>query len=188
MAEINAFRAIRYDLARVGSLGDVAAPPYDVIDPPLQDALYPKSPYNVIRLQLNKETRADAGGNQRYTRAAGHLRDWLAEGVLTQDAAPGLYVYHQQFDVEGRSFTRRGFMAKVRLERFGEGKIFPHEETMPGPKADRLKLMHAAAMNLSPIFGLFPDEDDAVQPRLAQAVLPSPPLPAPAHLRVANPP
>jgi uncharacterized protein (DUF1015 family) len=186
MAEINAFRAFRYDLARVGALGDVVAPPYDVIDPPLQDALYAKSPYNVIRLELNKETPADREGNDRYSRAAGHLRDWLAEGVLTQDAAPALYVYHQQFEVEGKAFTRRGFMAKVRLERFGAGKIFPHEETMPGPKADRLKLMHATATNLSQIFGLFPDEDDAVQARLEQAVLRSPPLQATDHLGVVN--
>jgi len=34
MADIRAFRAFRYDLGRVGSLGDVIAPPYDVIDPP----------------------------------------------------------------------------------------------------------------------------------------------------------
>jgi uncharacterized protein (DUF1015 family) len=186
MAEINAFRAYRYDLARVGSLGDVTAPPYDVIDPPLQDALYAKSPYNVIRMELNKETPADAEGHDRYTRAAGHLRDWLAEGVLTQDAAPALYVYHQQFEVEGRAFTRRGFMARARLERFGEGKIFPHEETMPGPKADRLKLMHATAMNFSQIFGLFPDEEDAVQGRLESATLRTPPLQATDHLGVVN--
>jgi uncharacterized protein (DUF1015 family) len=186
MAEINAFRAFRYDLARVDALGDVVAPPYDVIDPPLQDALYAKSPYNVIRLELNKETPADSDSNNRYTRAAGHLRDWLAEGVLTQDAAPALYVYHQQFEVEGRTFTRKGFMARVRLEKIGEGKIYPHEETMPGPKADRLKLMHATAMNLSQVFGLFPDEEDVVQDRLEQAVLRTPPLQATDHLGVVN--
>jgi uncharacterized protein (DUF1015 family) len=186
MAEINAFRAFRYDLARVGALSDVVAPPYDVIDTPLQDDLYAKSPYNIIRLELNKETPADNETNSRYTRAAGHLRDWLAEGVLTQDAAPALYVYHQQFEVEGQSFTRRGVMARVRLEPFGKGRIFPHEETMPGPKADRLKLMHATAMNLSQIFGLFPDPEDAVQSRLEEAVLRSPPLQATDHLGVVN--
>jgi uncharacterized protein (DUF1015 family) len=186
MAEISAFRALRFDLARVGALGDVVAPPYDVIDPPLQDDLYAKSPYNVIRLELNKESPADSEGNNRYTRAASHLRDWLAEGVLTQDSAPALYVYHQQFEVEGRTFTRRGFMARTRLEPFGTGKIFPHEETLPGPKADRLRLMHATAMNLSQIFGLFPDVEDAVQGRLDRAVLRSPPLQATDHLGVVN--
>jgi uncharacterized protein (DUF1015 family) len=186
MAEINAFRAFRYDLARVGSLSDVVAPPYDVIDPTLQDALYAKSHYNVIRLELSKESAADTAIDNRYTRAAACLRDWQADGILAQDSARSLYVYHQQFEVEGRSFTRRGFLARVRLERFGDGMIFPHEETMPGPKADRLQLMHATSMNLSPIFGLFPDTTNAVERRLDQAILRAPPLQATDHLGVVN--
>ena len=32
MADIQAFRALRYDLGRCGPLSDVVAPPYDVID------------------------------------------------------------------------------------------------------------------------------------------------------------
>src|SRR5438309_1585525 len=39
MADIRAFRAYRYDLGRVGTLSDVVAPPYDVIDARLQQAL-----------------------------------------------------------------------------------------------------------------------------------------------------
>src|SRR5258708_452310 len=134
MAEIRAFRAHRYDLGRVGSLGDVIAPPYDVIDPSLQQALYDRSPHNVVRLILNKKEAGDNGYHNRYTRAAGFLRDWQQEGILKQDWARALYVYHQEFEVEGRRHTRRGFMARVRLERFGEGRIFPHEETLAGPK------------------------------------------------------
>src|SRR5262249_9045835 len=157
MADIRAFRAHRYDLGRVGALGDVIAPPYDVIDPALQQALYARSTYNVIRLILNKEAQGDTDANNRYTRAAGFLRDWLAEGVLAHDSARSLYAYHQDFEVEGRSYTRKGFLARVRLEPFGTGRIYPHEETLAGPKADRLKLFHATGMNLSPVFGLFPD-------------------------------
>ena len=33
MVQIEAFQGLRYDLAHVGSLSDVIAPPYDVIDP-----------------------------------------------------------------------------------------------------------------------------------------------------------
>src|SRR5215470_8358870 len=163
MAEIRAFRAFRYDLGRVGALGDVVAPPYDVIDPALQEALYAKSPYNVVRLILNKEQPGDDERDNRYTRAANFLRDWQRNGVLTQDSARSLYVYHQDFEAEGRRHTRRGFLARVRLEPFGKGRIYAHEETLSGPKADRLKLFHATHMNLSPVFGLFPDEGGAVQ-------------------------
>src|SRR5262245_11216471 len=157
MADIQAFRAFRYDLGRVGALSDVVAPPYDVIGPELQDALYRKSEYNVVRLDLSKDEPGDGESNNRYTRAAGTLRDWLRDGVLQQDSARGLYVYEQEFAVEGRKYTRRGFLARVRLEPFGEGKIYAHEETMPGPKADRLALFRATGMNLSPVFGLYPD-------------------------------
>ncbi len=185
MADIRAFRAYRYDLGRVGTLGDVVAPPYDVIDQALQQALYDRSPYNVVRLILNKEMPGDADGNSRYTRAAQFLRDWQRDDVLVQDSARAVYVYHQEFEVEGQRFTRRGFMARVRLERFGEGRIYPHEETMPGPKADRLKLFRATAMNLSQIFGLYPDEGE-VQRQLDQAVGRSLPLEATDHLGVVN--
>jgi uncharacterized protein (DUF1015 family) len=186
MAEIQAFRGYRYDLGRSGPLSEVVAPPYDVIDHALQDALYAKNPYNVIRLILNREEPGDTETVNRYSRAAGFLRDWIREGVLARDSARALYVYHQEFEVEGRRYTRRGFLARVRLEPFGTGKIYPHEETMPGPKADRLNLFRATGMNLSPVFGLFPDEAGEVQSRLDHAIQQSLPLEASDHLGVIS--
>ncbi len=186
MADIRAFRAYRYDLGRVGALSDVIAPPYDVIDAGLQEALYRRSPYNVIRLILNKEELTDTDTNNRYTRAARCLRDWQSEGILHQDTSRALYVYHQDFEAEGRRYTRRGVLARVRLEPFGQGKIYAHEETLSGPKADRLKLFRATAMNLSPVFGLFPDEEGAVQGQLEQAVQRVLPLEATDHLGVVS--
>ncbi len=181
MADIQAFRAFRYDLGRVGNLSDVVAPPYDVIDPPLQEALYQRSPCNVIRLILTKET-----GAQRYAQAAATLRDWQRDGILVQDSARAVYVYHQDFEVEGRRYTRRGFMARVRLEHFGVGRIFPHEQTLSGPKEDRLQLTRATAMNLSQVFGLYPDEQGQVQNLLDTAVGRALPLEATDHLGVVS--
>src|SRR4051812_30019178 len=99
MADIRAFRAYRYDLRRVGALRDVIAPPYDVIDADLQQRLYDQSPHNVIRLILNKESASDSDTDNRYTRSAACLRDWQREGVLVQDSARALYVYHQEYEV-----------------------------------------------------------------------------------------
>ncbi len=197
MADIRAFRAYRYDLGRVGALSGVVAPPYDVIDPALQQALYDKSPHNVIRLILNKEEPADTETNNRYTRAAAVLRDLLRDDVLVQDSARSLYVYHQDFEAEGRRYTRKGFLARVRLEPFpcvgGEtppnprsGRIYPHEETLAGPKADRLKLFRATQMNLSPVFGLYPDPQSQVMAELEKAVGRSLPLEATDHLGVVS--
>ncbi|HYV39206.1 MAG TPA: DUF1015 domain-containing protein [Gemmataceae bacterium] len=186
MADIRAFRGFRYDLGRVGSLSDVIAPPYDVINADLQQALYDRSPFNTVRLILNKELPTDNDNNNRYTRAAQHLRDWQSDRILVQDSARSLYVYHQEFEVEGQRHTRKGFMARVRLERFGEGRIYAHEETMAGPKADRLKLFHATGMNLSQIFGLFPDDKGEVQTQLDRAVGRALPLEATDHLGVVS--
>jgi uncharacterized protein (DUF1015 family) len=186
MADVRAFRAFRYDLGRVGALSDMVAPPYDVIDPALQQALYERNPYNVIRLILNKEQPGDTESDNRYSRAARCLRDWQAEGVLAQDSARSLYVCHQEYVVEGHKHVRKGFLARVRLEPFGRGRIYAHEETMPGPKADRLKLFHATSMNLSPIFGLYSDAAGEVQSRLDEAVRRALPLEAVDHLGVVS--
>src|SRR5262249_40716190 len=112
--------------------------------------------------------------------------DWQADDVLKQDSARSLYVYHQEFEVEGRHFVRKGFLARVRLEPFGSGRIYPHEETLPGPRADRLKLFRATGMNLSPVFGLYPGPDNEVMARLDAAVARSLPLEATDHLGVVS--
>jgi uncharacterized protein (DUF1015 family) len=186
MAHVSAFRAHRYDLGRVGALSGVVAPPYDVIDDRLQQALYDRSPYNVIRLELNKSQAGDTDVTNRYTRTAGFMRDWLAEGVIKQDTARSFYVLHQEYEVEGERFTRRGFFARVRLEPFGQGSVYAHEETMSGPKADRLNVLRATGMNLSPVFGLFPDESNEVQQALDVAVGRALPLEATDHLGVVS--
>ncbi len=186
MPEIQAFRGLRYDLKHVGSLSQVVAPPYDVIGAELQSQLYKAHPANVIRLILNRDEPGDDNSNNRYTRAAKFLRNWRSEGVLASEPQPAVYVYHQSFQYAGREYTRQGFMARCRLERFGEGRIFPHEETMSGPKQDRLLLTRACKANLSQVFGLYPDPSSAAEPILANAIAGRPPLEATDHLGVAH--
>ncbi|HEV3165088.1 MAG TPA: DUF1015 domain-containing protein [Isosphaeraceae bacterium] len=186
MADIRPFRGIRYDMARVGAMSDVVAPPYDVIGPELQDHLYKASPYNIVRLELNREEPADVPDQNRYTRAAKFLKDWVRQGILREDPHPALYVVHQTYEVEGDTFTRKGFLARVRLEPFGQGRIYPHEQTLSGPKADRLALFNATQFNLSPVFGLYPDAAAEVL-RAAEAGLHDrTPLEATDHLGVVS--
>src|SRR5439155_517844 len=94
----------------------------------------------------------------KYPAAATLLRKWLDDGVLARDAQPAIYRYHQRFDAYGKEVTRKGFIARVRLHRFDEGVILPHERTLSGPKLDRLKLMRAlSAHEFSQVFSLYPD-------------------------------
>ncbi|MDO5748391.1 MAG: DUF1015 domain-containing protein [Planctomycetia bacterium] len=178
MPNIQPFQGLRYNLAQVGDLSDVVAPPYDVISPEYQDELYAKHPNNVVRLILNKMNPDDDEANNRYTRAARTLKDWKAEGVLQRDDQPALYVYHQIFTVGGKEYCRKGFMCGCEATPFGEGMIFPHEITMSGPKLDRLMLTTACKTNFSQIFGLYPDAENEVQNILEDAVRGEAPLEA----------
>lgn len=186
MPQIQAFRGLRYDLGHVGALSDVIAPPYDVIDDALRDKLYNRHPANVIRLILNRDEPGDDAENNRYTRAARFLKQWQNEGVLTPEADAAVYVYHQIFEYEGRPHTRRGFMCRTRLERFGEGSIYPHEETHASAKEDRLKLTRACRTNLSQIFGLYPDPENVAQEALEAYIHDKTPLEAVDHLDVRH--
>jgi uncharacterized protein (DUF1015 family) len=186
MPDIQAFRGIRYDLGHVGSLSNVIAPPYDVIDAGLQSELYEKHPANVVRLILNRDEPGDDEHNNRYSRAARLMRQWQRDRVLFTESDPAIYVYHQVFSEGGVTHTRRGFMCRVKLQRFGEGCIYPHEETHGAAKADRLKLWSACKANLSQIFGLYPDEENEAQNILESAVAGVAPLEATDHLGVVH--
>ena len=157
MAEVLPLRALRYELGAVGSLGVVAAPPYDVIDPARRADLAARSPFNVVEIDL---PRADGG--DPYLHAETTLQAWRQQGIVVQDREPALWALTQEFvGPDGERRTRRGFFARVRIEEYGPGRIRPHERTHPGPKEDRLALTRATRTNLSPIFCLFADPLEA---------------------------
>ncbi len=171
MAEIKPFRGIRYNDERYGDLSPVLAPPYDVISPADYKALRDRSDRNAVQLILREpQPNADRPENETpeaYAPAAKLLDDWLIDETLLQDQAPAVYLLDQEFELNGESRCRRAFVARLRVEAFGRGYVFPHEQTMPGPKADRLALIKATRMNMCQVFGLYRD-DGAVRPILEQ--------------------
>lgn len=186
MPQIQAFRGLRYNLAQVGSLSKVVAPPYDVIDGALQQELYDNSPYNFIRLELTKKEAGDSDDSAVYQRAATLFRQWVRDGVLQHEPDPAIYAYHQVFDYNGRTYTRRGFMTRVRLVRFGEGNIYPHEQTHAKAKDDRLRLTRACQANMSQIYGLYPDPANEAQNLLEAHIAGRAALEAVDHLGVTH--
>jgi uncharacterized protein (DUF1015 family) len=156
MAEVRAFRGLRYARDRVGTLDAVVCPPYDVISPAQAAALRAASPYNAIHLELPEPSPADADGHSRYARAAAALRNWRAEGVLARDREPLLYAVEESFVWQGELRRHRGVLCVVRLANWDERVVLPHERTLAAPKADRLELLRACETNLSPVFLLQP--------------------------------
>jgi uncharacterized protein (DUF1015 family) len=164
MAEIQPLRALRYEPAVAGALQDVIAPPYDVIDAEQRAALVARSPYNVVRVDLPE----DPEGGDVYAHAARLLEQWRADGAVVSDDAPAIWIRRQSYTgPDGRSLTRQGFFARVRVTDYGPGRIRPHERTHPGPKEDRLRLTRATQANLSPIFSLYSDPQQRAWQALA---------------------
>jgi len=160
MVDILPFRGVRYDPAAAGGdLSALVAPPYDVISPAAQAALYEKHPANVVRLILGRE-------DDKYAQAARLFREWIASGVLKADDEPALYVYHQTFDdpATGKPAPERmGLICLLKLEDYSTGRVLPHEKTLTGPKTDRLELLRATEAQFESIYGLYSDPDQSVQ-------------------------
>jgi Uncharacterized conserved protein len=158
MADVRPFNALHYDLGVVGSLQDVAAPPYDVIDAAQRTELLERSPYNAVAIDLPKPYGA-SGPQQTdgdpYAEAAETIEAWREAGALVEDPEPAIWALTQDYTApDGSTHTRHGILVRVRVEDYGEGKVRPHERTLPGPKQDRLDLTRATRHNLSPIFSL----------------------------------
>jgi uncharacterized protein (DUF1015 family) len=162
MAEIVPFRAIRYAASRGRALGQLIAPPYDLVSPAQRSELLARSPENIVHVILGQDLPGDGPTTNKYRRAAEHWASWLARGVLQRDPRPALYPLEQSFVApDGRNLLRRGFMAAVRLHEVGEGIVVPHEKTLARTRADRLELIKAVKANLSPVCGLYRDTTEA---------------------------
>ena len=115
MPQIEPFRALRYNPRRVGDLGAVLCPPYDVISPTEQQRLQDLSPFNIVRVELGQDEPGDSDESNRYSRAADALAVWQSEGALVQDPRPGYYLVAHTYRASGREYTRRGIFAAQSL-------------------------------------------------------------------------
>ncbi len=171
MPEVTPFRAIRFDYNKLeGDFSSVLAPPYDVLDQADKDALLSHSDHNIVAIDLPHIPPKSKGPDEVYAQSATLLSQWLADGALVREASPAIYVYHQTFEHEGKTFTRKKFIARVRLHDFSDGVVLPHELTFGGPKEDRLALMQSTKCQLSPIFGLYADPENLVHQALSATV------------------
>jgi uncharacterized protein (DUF1015 family) len=157
VVKIFPFKGILYN-NKLKNTAKLFTPPYDVISPEEQDLLYNVHDFNFIRLNLGKEFPTDTDYNNKYVRAAAFLDGWLRHNILLPDNKPAFYAYEQTFVFRRKKYSRLGFIGLLRLEDMGRGKVFPHEETFPRAKLDRLQLMRTTSANLESIFSLYSDE------------------------------
>ncbi len=148
------FRGLRYNLERIADPSTVVTPPYDVISPDQLPRYYEKSPYSFIRLEFGEEHAGDTEDDNRYTRAARTLDEWMRQGILVRETEPSLYVLEQRFVLDSSRLSRFDLICAFRLAEFETGRVRPHEETASKASEDRLRLIRACRANLSPVMGL----------------------------------
>ncbi|MFA5368362.1 MAG: DUF1015 domain-containing protein, partial [Dehalococcoidia bacterium] len=155
MAVVKPFRGLRYNLDLVRDLSTVITPPYDVISTAEQLRYHKLDPHNVIRLDYGVDEPKDTPNDNKYTRAAGYVKQWLDEGILTREERPALYLVKHRFTHNDHVYSRLSLMVRVKLEDLTTGCVRPHEKTMSKPREDRMKLLKACKVNFSPIMVLF---------------------------------
>ncbi len=161
MAEIQVFKGLRYNTRKV-DLTDIITEPYDRITPSMQEAYYQRSPYNIVRIILGKDDDPEHPEKDKYKRANIYLEKWEKEGIFVREDNKALYVYDQEFKVDGTTKKRRGLIARVKLENFASKKVLPHEKTFPKHKEDRLRLLRATNTNTEQVFLLYTDDEKKV--------------------------
>ncbi len=164
MPNVYPFRAVTYAPAgdRPINLSTLVAPPYDVLDAKDKRQLLERNSRNIVAIDLPQIPAKELGPPEVYQQAAETYRAWLADSTLLHHERPAMFAYRQTFTFAGEKFVRTGMACTVDAVPFGPrdgGGMLPHEETFSGPKEDRFALMQATATQLSPIFGLHPDED-----------------------------
>jgi len=170
LASIFPFQPFRYT-ALAGSLEKVVTQPYDKISPAMRARYLSLSPYNLVRVILGERRDGDSDRDNVYTRAAQHLDEWIAAGVLARDPEPAIYPYFQEFTVPdtGEHLTRKGFIALGAVEDYSAGVVYRHEQTLSGPKKDRLELLRHTHAHFGQIFVLYADPAGEIDRLLDQA-------------------
>ncbi len=170
MAEVIPFRALHYDPERVSGLDKVVTQPYDKITAEMQARYYELSPYNLVRIIRGRQNPGDTPQDNLYSRAARDFHDWVEKCILVSEPEAALYPYYQEYSVPGHPRNqkqRRGFIALCRLEDYFSGVVHRHEETLSGPKADRLQLLKATRAHFGQVFMLYSDPEGAIEAALA---------------------
>jgi uncharacterized protein (DUF1015 family) len=137
----------------------------------MQEKYYAADPHNLIVVEKGRAYPSDTPQNNVYTRAALAIENWIRDQIVVEDPAPSFYSYTQEYTVPGTEErrTRRGFIGAGKLEEYSAGVVFRHEQTLSGPKADRLELLRHTKTHTGQLFMLYSDAEKRIDTILAEA-------------------
>ncbi len=150
-----------------GRAGDVAAPPYDVLNTDEARARAAGKPWSFLHIskpEIDLPPSTNPYAPEVYAKAAENLGRMLKEGVLVRDADACYYVYRLTMG----DHSQTGLVAAASVPDYDTNRIRRHEFTRPDKEDDRVRQIEALNAQTGPVFLAYP-QAPGVDDILAQA-------------------
>ena len=148
MATVKPFRALRPTAA---AAADFASLPYDVMDTAEAREMVAQKPQSFLRVtraEVDLPPEIDPHSPEVYAQAGKKLAEYVATGVLQQDASPCYYVYRQQMG----PYIQTGIAAVCQVAEYEAGIVRKHELTRPDKEQDRVDHIMGTGAQTGPVF------------------------------------
>lgn len=153
MVKIFSFKAFRPPAEEAQQIASV---PYDVVTTDESRAALGENPQSflqVIRSEATLSADTDPAAPVVYETAAANLQKMIDDGLLMQDAEPGIYLYRVK---QGGSIYT-GFVANVSVDDYRDNKIKRHEHTRYDKEEDRTRHIDTTNMHTGLVVLLYRD-------------------------------
>ena len=133
-----------------GRAGDVAAPPYDVVNTEEARAIAAGRPFcffHVSRAEIDLPADTDPYAAEVYETAVVNLKEFEAAGALIRDSSPCFYVYR----ITVGDTSQTGIAVSASVEAYDENRIKKHELTRPSKEDDRVRQIEAVNSITGPV-------------------------------------
>jgi len=148
MKLLSPFRGLRPVAERVG---DVVAPPYDVVNTTEARELASNKPWSFLHVskpEIDLPEGTDPYDEAVYQRGAENFAKMINEGVLVRDSQPCYYIY----ELTMGGHVQTGIAAAASIEAYDKNIIRKHEFTRPVKEDDRVRQIKALRAQTGPVF------------------------------------
>jgi uncharacterized protein (DUF1015 family) len=156
MARIEPFRGLR---PRKDIAGQVASPPYDVLNSEEAKALTADNKLSFLRItrpEVDLPDGIDLYADEVYQKARENFDSFIKEKIFVRDQAANFYIYKQIWG----DHTQVGLVAGASCQDYQEDLIKKHELTREDKEKDRMRHIEALNANAGPVFLTFKQRDE----------------------------
>ena len=156
MARIEPFRGLR---AGKDIAGQVASPPYDVLNSKEAKALTANNKLSFLRIskpEVDLPDGIDLYSDEVYAKAKENFELFIKEKIFTQDQTRNFYIYKQTW----KGHTQIGLVACASCQDYQDDIIKKHEFTREDKEKDRMRHIKTLNAQSGPVFLTFKQRDE----------------------------